>query len=126
MANLDETYHRFFATPVLPLTPSLEIDEPGYRRLLRMYLDDPRFKKRGGIIANSEAGEIFYLTPKQRQRIVEIHHAGTDSHAALGMLARLLARAAAREFIASPSEIPSEGACAYPATAPKDERRRGD
>ncbi len=72
MANLDETYHHFFATPVLPLTPSLEIDEPGYRRLLRMYLDDPRFKKRGGIIANSEAGEIFYLTPKQRQRIVEI------------------------------------------------------
>ncbi len=55
-----------------------------------------------------------------------VHHAGTDPHAALGMLARLLARAAARELPTPPSETAPEGACAYPATDPKDERRRGD
>ena len=72
MQIVDPTYHRFFVTPLLPLTKSLDIDEAGYRRLLRMFLDDPRFRKRGGIVANSEAGELFYITQKQRRRVVEM------------------------------------------------------
>jgi dihydrodipicolinate synthase/N-acetylneuraminate lyase len=72
MQKIDDRYHRFFVTPLLPLTSKLEVDEAAYRKLIQMFMKDPRFSKRGGIIANSEAGEVFYLERAQKRRMVEI------------------------------------------------------
>ena len=52
--------HRLYAAMVLPLKENLEIDEAGLRRLIRYYLNH-RFAAVGGLVANPEAGEVFYL-----------------------------------------------------------------
>ncbi|WP_246012891.1 dihydrodipicolinate synthase family protein [Pigmentiphaga humi] len=62
---------RLYSALVLPLTPELGIDEPGLRRLVQHYLQ-PRFAAEGGLIANPEAGEIFYLTREEKRRVLEI------------------------------------------------------
>lgn len=62
----------FFVTPVLPYTTEGAIDETQYRSLLRRFLT-PRFINLGlGLIANPEAGELFYLTRDEKRRVVEI------------------------------------------------------
>ncbi len=63
--------NRLYAAIVLPLTKSFEIDEAGLRRLLRRFTDH-RFVKVGGIIANPEAGEIFYMTRAEKRRVLDI------------------------------------------------------
>jgi dihydrodipicolinate synthase/N-acetylneuraminate lyase len=65
--------HRLYTALVLPLRPDdLSIDEAGLRRLVRYYADHPRFSPRGGLIANPEAGEVFYLTRDEKRRTLEI------------------------------------------------------
>jgi len=63
---------RLYTALVLPLQDDLSIDEPGLRRLVRYYLQQPRFAAEGGLIANPEAGEAFYLTREEKQRVLEI------------------------------------------------------
>jgi 4-hydroxy-tetrahydrodipicolinate synthase len=63
--------HRLYTAMVLPLTADFRIDEPGLRRLVRYYLDH-RFSAVGGLIANAEAGEIFYMTREEKRRVLEI------------------------------------------------------
>ena len=63
---------RLYSALLLPLTAKLEIDESGLRRLVQQHLKNPEFKKRGGLIANPEAGEVFYLTRAEKQRVLEI------------------------------------------------------
>lgn len=63
---------RLYTALVLPLKDNLQIDEAGLRSLVRYYLDEPRFSKVGGLIANPEAGEAFYLTREEKRRVLEI------------------------------------------------------
>ena len=63
---------RLFSALLLPLKANFEIDEIGLRSLVRHHLKNPEFSKRGGLVANAEAGEIFYLTRQEKQRVLEI------------------------------------------------------
>ena len=58
---MTELSHRLYVALVLPLHQNLEIDESGLRRLVRYYTNS-KFARVGGLVANPEAGEIFYLT----------------------------------------------------------------
>jgi 4-hydroxy-tetrahydrodipicolinate synthase len=63
---------RLYSALLLPLKPDLKIDEEGLRRLVRYHLRNPEFRARGGLIANPEAGEIFYLTREEKRRVLDI------------------------------------------------------
>jgi len=63
---------RLYSALLLPLKPNLDIDEAGLRTLVRHHLKNPEFKQRGGLIANPEAGEIFYMTREEKRRVLEI------------------------------------------------------
>ena len=63
---------RLYSALLLPLQPNLDIDEGGLRRLVQHHLKNPEFKKRGGLIANPEAGEIYYMTREEKRRVLEI------------------------------------------------------
>ncbi len=63
--------HRYFTAAVLPFDDAGKIDQAPYRRLIRYFLQD-RFREVGGIIANPEAGEIYYLTREEKKRVVEL------------------------------------------------------
>jgi 4-hydroxy-tetrahydrodipicolinate synthase len=67
-------FGRMFLTPVLPYMPgdTHTIDEEGYRRFLRVFLTDANLDAGLSVIANPEAGEIFYLSREEKRRIVEI------------------------------------------------------
>ena len=62
---------RLYTALVLPFTENLQIDETGLRKLVRYYADH-RFAQVGGLIANPEAGESFYLTREEKRRVLEI------------------------------------------------------
>lgn len=62
---------RLYNAIVVPFKASGEIDEPAYRNLVRYFMQD-RFAEVGGIIANPEAGEIYYLTREEKRRVLEI------------------------------------------------------
>ena len=63
---------RFYTALLLPFEGNLKIDETGLRSLVRYYVDNPQFSKVGGLIANPEAGEAFYLTREEKRRVLEI------------------------------------------------------
>jgi dihydrodipicolinate synthase/N-acetylneuraminate lyase len=62
---------KYYVTLVCPFDAEGNIDEAGFRRLLRYY-QQPRFRAVGGICVNPEAGEIFYLSRAEKRRMVEI------------------------------------------------------
>ena len=64
--------NRYYTAMVLPFAADGSIDEPALRDLIRYYLADKRYAKVGGLIANPEAGEVYYLTPAEKRRVVEI------------------------------------------------------
>jgi dihydrodipicolinate synthase/N-acetylneuraminate lyase len=68
---MTELSHRLFAALLLPLDQDLQIDESGLRRLVRYYRNH-RFSKVGGLVANPEAGEAFYLTRAEKRRVLDI------------------------------------------------------
>ena len=63
--------HRYYTAAVLPFDDVGRIDDAAYRNLIRYFLQ-PRFREVGGIIANPEAGEIYYLTRDEKRRVVEL------------------------------------------------------
>jgi 4-hydroxy-tetrahydrodipicolinate synthase len=68
----DESKNYYFVTPVLPYAEDGTIDENQYRGLLRKFLE-PRYIEAGmALIANPEAGEVFYLDRAEKRRTVEI------------------------------------------------------
>jgi dihydrodipicolinate synthase/N-acetylneuraminate lyase len=67
---------RFYAAMVLPFDPNGNVDETAYRDLIRYFMQE-RFRPVGGLIANPEAGEIYYLTREEKRRVVEIAVAET-------------------------------------------------
>jgi len=74
MATKYEPFGRLFMTPLIPYREggSDEIDEQGYRRFLRTFLTDANLEAGLAVIANPEAGEIFYLSREEKRRVVEI------------------------------------------------------
>lgn len=62
---------RYYAALVLPFDRNGKVDEAAYRDLVQYFLQD-RFRAVGGIIANPEAGEIYYLTREEKRRVAEI------------------------------------------------------
>ncbi|MGW6401299.1 dihydrodipicolinate synthase family protein [Streptomyces sp. NPDC055134] len=70
MFDQSKTY--YFVTPVLPYTPDGTIDERQYRSLLRTFLQDIYIDVGMALIANPEAGEVFYLDRAEKRRVVEI------------------------------------------------------
>jgi 4-hydroxy-tetrahydrodipicolinate synthase len=67
-------YDRFYAALVLPYQAnSLSIDLNAYRQLVRYFTQDEKFIQiRGALIANPEAGEIFYMTPEERASTIKV------------------------------------------------------
>src|SRR3984957_7551175 len=66
-----ELARRYYTATVLPFDERGNVDEGAYRELIRYFVQD-RFRERGGIIANPEAGEIYYLTREEKGRVGEI------------------------------------------------------
>lgn len=69
-----QPFGRMFVTPLVPyLDGDTEtIDEQGYRRFLRFFLTEENLDAGLSVIANPEAGEIFYLSREEKRRIVQI------------------------------------------------------
>lgn len=63
---------RLYTAMVVPETAEYEIDEHGVRRLVRYFLDNPEFAEVGGLIVNPEAGENYYLTRAEKQRVLAV------------------------------------------------------
>jgi 4-hydroxy-tetrahydrodipicolinate synthase len=70
-AQRKEVSHKFYTALVLPLKADASVDEAGLRRLVSYYVKH-RFAAVGGLIANAEAGEVFYLTREEKRRVLEI------------------------------------------------------
>ena len=62
---------RYYAALVLPFDKNGKIDETAYRDLIQYFLQE-RFRSVGGLIANPEAGEVYYLTREEKRRVAEI------------------------------------------------------
>lgn len=67
-------FDRYYCALVTPYEPdSLEVDEEAYRRLVRYFTTSEDFRRtKGSLIVNPEAGEIFYLTPEERRRLIKV------------------------------------------------------
>ena len=63
--------HRHYAALVLPFDTNGKVDETAYREMIRYFLQE-RFRAVGGIVANPEAGEVYYLTREEKRRVAEI------------------------------------------------------
>lgn len=68
---MSELSHRLYVALLLPQDHQYQIDEPALRQLVRYYAKG-RFAKQGGLIANPEAGEVFYLTRAEKRRVLDI------------------------------------------------------
>nr|WP_315594143.1 dihydrodipicolinate synthase family protein [uncultured Cupriavidus sp.] len=64
--------NRLHVALVLPLSGTGKPDEAGIRRLVQYFLRQPDFTKRGGLVANAEAGDVFYLTREEKRRVLEV------------------------------------------------------
>lgn len=65
-------YDRLFAAVATPYKSDFKIDEVELRNFLRYYMQPKFVNADGAIIINPEAGEIFYLTRKEKRRNIEI------------------------------------------------------
>jgi dihydrodipicolinate synthase/N-acetylneuraminate lyase len=63
--------HRYYAALVLPFDANGKVDETAYREMIRYFLQE-RFREVGGIVANPEAGEVYYLTREEKRRVAAI------------------------------------------------------
>lgn len=72
--NEDKKWDRLYTAMMIPYKDgTFEIDYEGFRKVVRFFLT-PKFieEGNGGLIVNPEAGEIFYLTDEEKQRLLEI------------------------------------------------------
>ena len=73
MTTLGKAPHdRLFVASVTPWTDDGELDEAGFRALLRYFVSSSDAVDDFGIIVNPEAGEVFYLSPDERAHVVEV------------------------------------------------------
>ena len=68
---MESIARKFYTTLVCPFDAVGNIDEAGYRRLLRYYLQ-PRSTPSAASCVNPEASEIFYLSRAEKCRVVKI------------------------------------------------------
>ncbi|MFZ1994984.1 MAG: dihydrodipicolinate synthase family protein [Solirubrobacteraceae bacterium] len=69
----DQPFHHLFVPTVLPFADGgFDVDEDGLRRYLRGLTTDELIARGIGIVINSEAGELVYLTRDEARRNVEI------------------------------------------------------
>jgi len=72
MVKKEGTFDRLFVAMATPLRENGQVDEEELRKFLRYFMQ-PKFVDAGGaVIINPEAGEIFYLSRKEKRRNVEI------------------------------------------------------
>lgn len=69
-----DEFDRYYAALVLPYKlDGLDPDWVAFRDLVRYFTQDEQFRDvGGGLIVNPEAGEIFYLTPAEREQAIRI------------------------------------------------------
>jgi 4-hydroxy-tetrahydrodipicolinate synthase len=73
MTTLGKAPHdRLFVASVTPWTDEGELDEAGFRALLRYFVSSSDAVDDFGIIVNPEAGEVFYLSPDEQAHVVEV------------------------------------------------------
>lgn len=65
-------YDRLYVAIVTPFKENHRVDEAALRKFLQYYMQPAFVNSGGGIIINPEAGEIFYLSRKEKRRNVEI------------------------------------------------------
>lgn len=63
---------RLYIAAVVPLKTDESIDEEGYRHLLRYFVAALEKQPDLGLIANPEAGDIFYMSPEEQLRIIQL------------------------------------------------------
>jgi len=72
MSEYERKYDRLFAAVVTPYKEDGEVDEAAMRKFLQYFMQPKFVNAGGGILINPEAGEIFYLSRKEKRRNVEI------------------------------------------------------
>lgn len=70
--SINYPHDRLFVASLIPYDEHGAIDEGQLRRLLRYFVSASRNVEDFGIIVNPEAGEVFYLTPDEQARVVEV------------------------------------------------------
>lgn len=71
-ADMAKLSDRLFIAAVVPLKADESIDEEGYRKLIRYFVAALDRQPDLGVIANPEAGDIFYMSPEEQLRIIQL------------------------------------------------------
>jgi 4-hydroxy-tetrahydrodipicolinate synthase len=71
-SNYGKKYDRLFVAMATPFKKNFQVDEAELRKLLKYFMQPKFVKAGGGVIINPEAGEIFYLSKKEKRRNIEI------------------------------------------------------
>jgi dihydrodipicolinate synthase/N-acetylneuraminate lyase len=69
---MEHQYDKLFVALIIPFDDKFKVIESELRKRIQYFLKDPRFHQMGGIVANPKAGEVHYLTPEEKGRILEI------------------------------------------------------
>lgn len=69
--DLERLRTRYYTAAVIPFDKNGKIDEAALKDEVQYFCED-RFAGVGGYIANAEAGEIYYLSPEEKRRVLEI------------------------------------------------------
>lgn len=117
-----EPFGRMFMTPLIPYKrgDTTEIDEDAYRRFLREFLTDANLEAGLAVIANPEAGEIFYLSREEKRRVVEITLDEVDGRAPVLAGALDVTTAGSIEVARDAAELGVDGLFVFPAIGAQD------
>jgi 4-hydroxy-tetrahydrodipicolinate synthase len=119
---MHQPFGRMFMTPLVPYRngDTTEIDEEGYRRFLRVFLTDENLEAGLSVIANPEAGEIFYLSREEKRRIVEITLEEVAGRAPVLAGALDVTTAGSVEVAKDAAELGVDGLFVFPAIGAQD------
>jgi 4-hydroxy-tetrahydrodipicolinate synthase len=117
-----QPFGRMFMTPLVPYVGSdtTTIDEEGYRRFLRVFLTDANLDAGLSVIANPEAGEIFYLSREEKRRVVEITLEEVAGRAPVLAGALDVTTAGAVDVARDAAELGVDGLFVFPAIGAQD------
>ena len=117
-----QPFGRLFMTPLLPFANggTTEIDEDGYRKFLRVFLTDENLEAGLAVIANPEAGEIFYLSREEKRRVVEITLEEVAGRAPVLAGALDVTTAGTVEVARDAAELGVDGLFVFPAIGAQD------
>jgi 4-hydroxy-tetrahydrodipicolinate synthase len=117
-----EPFGRMFMTPLLPYLhgDTHTIDEQSYRRFLRTFLTEANLDAGLSVIANPEAGEIFYLSREEKRRVVEITLEEVGGRAPVLAGALDVTTAGSVEVALDAAELGVDGLFVFPAIGAQD------